>query len=345
MKKATMADVAKLAGVSKSTVSQYINNRFTHMSAPTKMRIKDAVERLQYVPNHTAKSLKQKKTSTIGVIVANSLHSFSSEVIHSIEVECEKNNFQIFVCNADDNSDKERNYIDILLAKQVDGLIIFPTSDNFDYYKYLKQLNFPVVFLDRKIDRNIYPALLLDNYMASNIAVDKFYEKDIFDIGIVLPPLKKAITPRIERLDGFKNALAKRNLTLNSDWVVIGDNREIREHLDNLYINKNLPRAFFAVNDISLIELLKFIKSRRLIITKDISVITIDDSIYLDILTPPITVIKQPAFEMGKLATKLLLEIINKGTLKEEYQVERFSPTVKVRELVMNEVELDEEYL
>ncbi|MEC5424527.1 LacI family DNA-binding transcriptional regulator [Virgibacillus sp. C22-A2] len=328
MKKATMADVARLAGISKTTVSQYINNRFTYMSESTKLRIKDAIEELQYVPNDTARSLKQKKTRTIGVIVANILHAFTNEVIRSIEDECERNNFQIFVCNADDDSEKERNYIDILLAKQVDGLIIFPTSGNFDYYKYLKKLNFPVVFVDRKIDENIYPTILLDNYYASTIAVETLYTNSISEIGIVLPPLKKGITPRIERLEGFKDALAQKNLKLNEDWIVTGSKSEIKEHLDTLYLKNNLPRAFFSVNDISLIELLKFIKSKRLNIPEDISVITIDYSIFLDLLASPISVIKQPTFEMGKFAAESLLKLITEEKLKQEYEIKRFSPKV-----------------
>ncbi|WP_100012690.1 LacI family DNA-binding transcriptional regulator [Lentibacillus sediminis] len=339
MKKATMADVAKHAGVSKSTVSQYINNRFTYMSQATKARIKDAIDELQYFPNHTAKSLKQKKTSTIGVIVANSLHSFSSEVIHAIEEECEKNNFQIFVCNADDDSEKERNYIDILLAKQVDGLIIFPTSGNFDYYKTLKQLNFPVVFMDRKIDENLYPTFLLDNDEASNMAVKTFSEKEIDELGIVLPPLKEGVTPRRERLEGFKKALANRN---HEEWIISGGKEAIQEKLEELYAAGNLPRAFFTVNDISLIELLTFIKRKRLRVPDDVSIITIDDSVFLDLLQPPITVIKQPTIEMGRSATECLLKLIEDDALKQTYQVNRFTPTIKQRRLVANEVEVNE---
>lgn len=166
MSKVTMADVATKAGVSKSTVSQYINNRYEYMAESTKKRIQQAVKELGYIPNYAAKSLKQKKSSTIGVIVANILHTFSTEIIRAIEDVCEKNGFHLFVCNADDNPDKEREYIDMLMAKQVDGLIIFPTDGNSSFYNTLRESDFPIVFLDRKTEQEIYPTLMLDNKIA-----------------------------------------------------------------------------------------------------------------------------------------------------------------------------------
>ncbi|MDA6963071.1 LacI family DNA-binding transcriptional regulator, partial [Escherichia coli] len=88
-----------------------MNNRYEYMAESTKMRIEDAIRELGYIPNFVAKSLKQKKSSTIGVIVANILHTFSTEIIRAIEDVCEKNEFHLFVCNADDNPEKERAYI------------------------------------------------------------------------------------------------------------------------------------------------------------------------------------------------------------------------------------------
>ncbi|MDQ1005034.1 DNA-binding LacI/PurR family transcriptional regulator, partial [Neobacillus niacini] len=157
MEKVTMKDVAIKAGVSKSTVSQYINNRYEYMAPATKKRIESAIKDLHYIPNYVAKSLKQKKSATIGVIVANILHSFTTEIIRVIEDTCKQNDFHIFVCNADDNPEKEQSYINMLIAKQVDGLIIFPTTGNLESYKQLRKAQFPVVFIDRKMEPVIFP--------------------------------------------------------------------------------------------------------------------------------------------------------------------------------------------
>src|SRR5690625_1459685 len=121
MKAITIADVAKHAGVSKSTVSQYLNKRYNYMGEKTKLRIEQAVAELGYSPNIVARSLKQKSTTTIGVIVANILHVFSTQVIRAIEDFCNDMNFHVIVCNADDDPVKEKRYIDMILAMQVDG--------------------------------------------------------------------------------------------------------------------------------------------------------------------------------------------------------------------------------
>ena len=158
MKRVTITDVAEHAGVSKSTVSQFLNKRYEYMSLKTRNRIEEAVKELNYHPNALARSLTQKTTFTIGVIVANILHTFSTQVIRAIENKFHEQGFQIIVCNADDEPEKEKKYIEMLIAKQVDGIIIFPTGGNIDLYTRMKKAQFPIVFMDRTLpelgDRN-----------------------------------------------------------------------------------------------------------------------------------------------------------------------------------------------
>ena len=334
MKKITMQDVASKAGVSKSTVSQYINNRFEFMGASTKLRVEAAIKELGYIPNQVAKSLKQKKTGTVGVIVANILHTFSTEIIRAIEDECERNGFHLFVCNADDQPEKERAYIDMLVAKQVDGLIIFPTNGNYDYYKQLKNAEFPIVFVDRMINEPIFPTLLLNNESASRIAVDQLVKKGKKKVGLVSTSITQHVTPRIERINGYKKAMAEHGLAIEEDWIITQDRQEIGNRLQLLWDSNDRPEAFFATNDLALIELLKFIKKNGLSIPTDIGVIAIDDSPFLAIATPPISVIRQPTFEIGKDAADTLLQLIGSKDFKEEYVEQRYLPILVERESV-----------
>lgn len=334
MKKITMQDVALKAGVSKSTVSQYINSRFEFMSVATKLRVEEAIKELGYIPNHIAKSLKQKKTGTIGVIVANILHTFSTEIIRAIEDECEKNGFHLFVCNADDQPAKERLYIDMLVAKQVDGLIIFPTNGNNDYYKQLKTAEFPIVFVDRVINEPIFPTLLLDNESASQIAVDLLVKKGRSKIGLVSTSIEQNVTPRVERIKGYKKTLASHSLSIKEEWIVATKRQEIGSRLQELWDSGNRPEAFFATNDLALIELLKFIKSNNLAIPEDIGVIAIDDSPFLEIATTPISVIKQPTFEIGQNAAETLLQLIVSKDFKNQYEEQRYQPILVERESI-----------
>lgn len=328
MEKVVMADVAQKAGVSKSTVSQFINNRFEYMSKSTQERIREAIDELGYIPNFAAKSLKQKKSATIGVIVANILHTFSAEIIRAIEDECGLSNFHLFVCNADDNPDKERDYIGMLVAKQVDGLIIFPTNGNADLYKKLKQEKFPVVFIDRKIDEPLYPSILLDNKRAAKLAVESILKKGRKEIAIVATSIKHNITPRVERINGFKEALLENGIKPIQERIIAVERIEIKNQLQKLWFSSNRPNAFFATNDLSLIELLKFIKENNIQIPQDVSVIAVDDSPFLEISTPPITVIKQPTFEMGKEATRRLLLLLQEKVFEDTYKIKRYTPTL-----------------
>ncbi|TQR18254.1 LacI family DNA-binding transcriptional regulator [Psychrobacillus soli] len=328
MNKVTMADVAQKAGVSKSTVSQFINNRFQYMADSTQERIRDVINELGYIPNFTAKSLKQKKSATIGVIVANILHNFSTEIIRSIEDECGFNNFHLFVCNADDDPDKERDYIDMLVAKQVDGLIIFPTNGNVDLYQRLKLANFPIIFVDRKIDEPLYPTILLDNKKAAELAVESILQKNRKDIALVATSIIRNVTPRVERINGFKEALLDNGIEPNLDWIIAVDRENIKSQLEKVWSSNIRPKAFFATNDLSLIELLKFIRENNIQIPQDVSVIAIDDSPFLEISNPPVTVIKQPTFEMGKEAVRKLLLLMTEESLENTYDIKRYAPTL-----------------
>lgn len=326
MKKITMQDVAAKAGVSKSTVSQYINNRYEYMAEPTKLRIQAAIKELGYIPNFVAKSLKQKKSSTIGVIVANILHTFSTEIIRAIEDVCETNHFHLFVCNADDNPEKEREYIDMLIAKQVDGLIIFPNEGNADLYKQLKSSNFPIVFVDRSLEQVSYPTLLLDNEKAAEIAVTQLIRKGHNKIGIVSMSIRQNVTPRVERIQGYKKTLIQNGLTPNENWIIAAERHEILQKLEELWLQEDRPEAFFATNDLSLIELLKFLRKKGISVPEDVSVIAIDDSDFLEITAAPITAIKQPTFEIGKDAAAALLNLIANPQFEDSYEVKRYDP-------------------
>ncbi|MGD6855722.1 LacI family DNA-binding transcriptional regulator [Bacillus infantis] len=334
MNKITMQDVAVKAGVSKSTVSQYINNRYEYMAEATKIRIQEAISELGYIPNFVAKSLKQKKSSTIGVIVANILHTFSTEIIRAIEDVCETNHFHLFVCNSDENPEKERAYIDMLLAKQVDGLIIFPTKGNALLYEQLKRSTFPIVFVDRKPVKPIYPTFLLDNVKAAEIAVEELLRHQQRKIGVVSMSTAYKVTPRLERIEGYRKKLLENGITPNEDWIIAAERHEILNKLEDIWLADERPDCFFATNDLSLIELLKFLRKKKLRIPEDVSVVAIDDSDFLEIAATPITAIKQPTFEIGKDAAVELLRLIGEQGMAESYEVKRYAPLLVERESI-----------
>src|SRR3954451_5011366 len=137
IKSVTIDDVAKAAGTSKSTVSQFLNKRYEYMSQNTREKIERVIEEMRFQPNHFASNLKKRKTKMVGVIVANICHAFSTEMITIIEQNLQEQGMQVIICNADDDPEKEMGYIQLLAARNVDGLIIFPTGSNYSEYSRL----------------------------------------------------------------------------------------------------------------------------------------------------------------------------------------------------------------
>ncbi len=301
-----MADVARLANVSKSTVSQYLNKRYEYMSEETKKRIAEAIEQLQYRPNVIARSLKQKSTATIGVIVFNILHMLTTQVLRAIEDMCQQHDFHVIVCNTDDDPEKERKYIDMLWAKQVDGFIIFPTGKNVDLYKKMIEARLPLVFVDRTVEGIDVDAVLLDNEGAVQLAVRYLVKQGYKHIGLVAPPFASHVIPRTERIHAFRHVLRAANLPIEEEWIVTEQVKRIPERLDALLRQNKLPEAIFAINDLTLMEVLTFVKKHQLSIPTDVALISIDDVPFASVYTPSLTTIAQPAFDMGKKAAERL---------------------------------------
>ncbi len=316
MTKVTMADVAKFAGVSKSTVSQYINHRYEYMGEGTRRKIKEAIEQLGYQPNYIAKSLKQKRTFIIGIIVADIVHRFSTEVSRSIEDFCYENEMQAIICNADNNGKKEKKYIDMLRAKQVDGLIIFPTGQNEDLYKKMVEEGYPVVFMDRDIPHLKAPFVLANNQQATYEAISYFIQKGHQRLAIATQPL--TISSRKERIEGYKQALNDHHIEPRADYMISTDISELHQNLNQLFQLDMPPTAILAGNDLVFLEILSFLQEKKLKIPEDVSLIVFDNIPFAHLTNPPMTIIAQPAFEMGAKAADLLLKQINKEAILPE---------------------------
>ncbi|WP_096274024.1 LacI family DNA-binding transcriptional regulator [Paucisalibacillus globulus] len=330
MKTVTITDVARQAGVSKSTVSQYLNKRYDYMADKTKKKIEQAIDELGYHPNYIARSLKQKSTTTIGVITANILHVFSTQVIRAIEDFCNQQDFHVILCNADDDPEKEKKYIDMLRAKQVDGIIIFPTGSNVQSYQQMIKENFPIVFVDRHVPGIKASAILLDNVKAATLAVDELVSKGYDRIGVMMPEKAESITPRKERIEGYKSALQENGLTFYPEYIRSVEVQGMQEGLKEMLTLPEPPNAIIAGNDLTLYEVLKYTKQQGIRIPEDLALVAIDDVPFANIYYPTITSIAQPAFEMGTKAANLLFEKIKNKTSPSE-EIFRFEPKLIIR--------------
>ncbi|MBP1906244.1 LacI family kdg operon repressor [Paenibacillus turicensis] len=316
MKKLTIADVAREAGVSKSTVSQFLNKRYHYMSEATKQKISEVIERLEYQPSGLARGLglRENRTYMVGIIVANLNYTLSISCIRAIENELQSYGIAVIICNADESPEKEQKYIEMLKARQVDGLIIFPTSKSPTMYTKLIEQGYPVVFLDRLVDGIAMHSLLMDNEMACKIAIQEFVQHGHQKIAFLSLPIgKDGITPRKERLSGFKRAMENEGLAVHLDYIRDAAKEELGNTLAQLISLSTPPTAILASNDIVLAEILKYVNVHHLRIPQDISVIGIDHGDFAQIYNPCITTVCQPAYEMGVKAAQIIVSCIEQG--------------------------------
>ncbi|MGE7595908.1 LacI family DNA-binding transcriptional regulator [Peribacillus frigoritolerans] len=320
-KKTTISDVAEKAGVSKSTVSQYINQRFRYMSAETKDRIEQVIQELDFRPNDNARNLKVKKTKVIGILVANILHTLSTEIIRTVEEQLQQHGMKVFICDSADDPEKEKEYLDLLVSTQVDGIIIFPAGNDFKVYNYLIDHSIPMVFVDRLVDGVTSDSVLLDNHAAIFLAVSMLAEKGHENIAFLTLPIDIPITPRLERIEGFKKAMASHKLEVREDDI---------HSLPRNQIQEKLARIFDAENDLVLREILSYLKKQKISIPGEVAIVSIDDVAYTEFYEPSITTIGQPIQQMGIKTAELLLNRITNSD-QAPYITYRFAPELIVR--------------
>jgi len=307
--KINIKDVADKAGVSTATVSRVLNN-FPGIRKKTKTKVLKTVRELNYEINAVARSLRQKKTHSIGIIVGNVLSKFYSELAKSVEDTANKFGYYTILCNGDENPQKELQYLRILKSNRVDGIILVPTGKNVKYIHNLMNTRIKVIFLDRLVEGINCDAVLADNvhgaYKAVKYLIDQGYKK----IGIVSGYLDR--TTGAERLKGYLKATEEAGIARDDSLIKIGNFKKEsgRRLTEELLKQQNKPEAIFTTNiDMSMGALLA-IKEMGLIIPEDIGIVCFDDSDWASILQPSITVIRQPVYQMGSMAAELLIRKI-----------------------------------
>jgi len=311
MATANINDVARSAGVSKTTVSRVLNGRYEYMTTETRARVEAAIEALQFNPNNIARSLKRKRTNTIGAIVANIMNPFSTAITRGIEDYCHVAGYSLIICNADDSAEKERAYVQVLRARQSDGLIINTTGQNQELFQELAEAGFPLVLLDRKLEGVQADAVTLDNAKATALAMAHLLGRGYRRIAIVVYP-PHGLSSRTERLEGYRKALEEAGLPIDDSLIKIAEPHPgaAREKVRELLSMQPLPEAIFATNYLINLEVLAAVKEGGLRVPGDVAIMGFDDAEWTPLLDPPLTTVAQPTYEMGRRAAELLVKRI-----------------------------------
>ncbi|MCK3657331.1 transcriptional regulator [Pasteurellaceae bacterium Pebbles2] len=329
---ATIKDVAKMAGVSTTTVSHVINNT-RHVAEETKQDVLKAIQQLNYSPSAVARSLKVNTTKSIGMIVTTSESPYFAEIIHAVEDRCYRQGYSLFLCNTQNNAEKIKNHLEMLAKKRVDGILVMCSEyhqDSLELFNNFSEL--PMVVMDWGIEDNRND-LIQDNsfsggYLATKYLIDNGHKK----IGIIAGELNKAIAKT--RYDGYVQAMQEANLAVNPNWVMEGffEPEDGYECMNKILVQAELPTAVFCCNDVMALGAISAITERGLRVPEDISIIGYDNIHSSRFYAPPLTTIHQSKARLGERALKLLFERIQSKNNQRE--VIEMHPELVVRKSV-----------
>lgn len=307
----TIKDVAKEANVSITTVSRVLNDK-PDVNDDTKKKIKKIIEELNYKPNDIARGLVLNKTNTIGLIIPDIANPFFPGVARGVEDIARKFNYSVIYSNTGNDKDKEKEAIELLKSKRVDGMIVSLSVNqkNKELLRRLKKEKFPVVQIDRKIPGVNTPAVVVDNIKSAKDVVNYLKIQGHKDIGHITGDLE--VIPSRDRLKGFKQALNELGLQLKNEWIKKGDYSKDSGYnkMKEILSSKVKPTAVFAANDLMALGAYQAILEEGLQIPIDISIVGHDDIELTSLVTPKLTTVNQPKYKLGESAVELLVKKI-----------------------------------
>lgn len=313
VKRVSLKDIAKKVGVSTALVSYVLNNKKEgRISKEVAQKIKDAAKELNYTANQIARSLKTNKTFTIGLIVSDISNPFSSILNRIIEDEAEKSNYLVLSGSSDESSEKLWKLTRVLQNYQVDGFIISPADHSAPLVLYLQEQNIPFVLIDRFFPEIETNYVTIDNYKAAYEGVKHLIENGYRQIGLV--GLDIALFNMQERRRGYMEALREHGLPVRAEWIKRVSRDQVKEAvpkaIDELMSMDEPVDAVLFTNNVVSTQALKYINTLPIRVPDDLAIVSFDESDAADLFYAPITHIKQPLQDMGKMATKILLENI-----------------------------------
>lgn len=308
-----LKDVAKSLNMSISTISRVVNNK-NYVNPKTREKILNALKELNYTPNQAARSLKNKKTNTIGILIPDISEDFFAYVIKGIDKIFSQNGYSIILCDTGENPEKEKQYLNLLLEKQIDGIILATVCKEKDVLNEFFSLNMPIIFIDNLPNiRNNCDTVIIDNIKASYMAVNHLIELGHKNIGIITGKIDE--TTGYERMLGYKKALEEHCLGIHDELIRIGDFKEnsgYQNMISLLDVNKDITAVYVASSKMTY-GAIKAIKERKLRIPEDIALVGFDVHDISGLISPSITTITQPEEEIGKVAGELMIKRLQDG--------------------------------
>lgn len=301
-------DVADKAGVSVATVSHVINGT-KHVSDKKRTCIMEAINELSYTPNYLAKSLKENKSKVIGLVIPDISNYFFTEIATAIEHTLSLSGYNLLLCNSNEELELEIRHIKQLRSYMVSGMIIAPTTKDYDYRSLLGNADYPIIFIDRKLSNVQGDSISVDGAEAIEKAMDYLISKGHKSIGFI--GAQTALSTTEDRFAGYKQALEKHGIAYNPRICGFGKAKivEAREICKKI-LSEDKVTALIVSSSLMSFGAMQFLSDYMIKIPDEIAIIGYDDYIWSTITTPPMSTISQPTKEIGEKAAKLILERI-----------------------------------
>ncbi len=307
----TIVDVAAESGVSFGTVSRVINNDI-HVKAETRERVMETMQRLNFVANRQARSLAGGKSRIIGLLVPDLGTGYIGEIIRGIDAELGETGYDLMLYTTHRAAAKESNYVANLVQDMVDGLVMVLPRNPADYVGTLARRKFPFVLIDHQGVGVDCPSVGATNWQGGYNATEYLIKLSHRRIGFITGWLD--LGAALDRMDGYKTALRTYHIPFEPELIYEGTFNQIDGYTgaSRLLELANPPTAIFASNDVMAMAAMDAVREKGLRIPEDISIIGFDDIPQASHVRPALTTIRQPLEQMGRIATQMLLEILQK---------------------------------
>ncbi len=335
MKSILMKDIAKATGFSINTVSRSLRND-TRISEETRKIICDKADDMGYINNSLASSMRLKHSNIIGVITADSSNPFFAEVVRGIEATAKNYNYNILLVNTGESPEEEKKYVKLFCSRHVDGMLIVPVYDDESLYKLYSRINIPYLFLGRVIKNMENHSILHEDYLAQSEVVEDLINKGHKNILYLSGP--ENVSNTYERLNAYKDTLAKHNIEVNNNFIIPTDG-----HIEDGYaaVNKaiNMSLKFSAIccfNDLVAMGVLKSLKENNFEVPNEVEVFGFDNLKISQFFNPSISTVDVPKFALGCEATHELMQHIEDSEL--EYNPKNLRTRIIYRDSSIKEI-------
>lgn len=331
--RARIKDIAKKLNISESTVSRALSNH-PRISYLTKKKVNATAKELNYRPNLVAKSLKLQSTKTIGLIIGDITNPFYPEVVKGVEDVANKSGFNVILCNSDYDHEKEYHYLNILIGKRVDAIILTDVGNMAASVKLLNENKVPFVLIDVKPTSKMkVNCIYSDQEYGAYIATKHLIELGHSRIALINGPKTHSPCKQLEK--GFRKAMIASKIDIQRKYIkqcdlkINGGNQSMKELL--MLKKDELPTAILFISDITAIGACDAIHDEGLKIPDDFSIIGYDDIPEAKYFSPPLSTVAQPKYELGSQGMSLLINEIFHSQNNEFHQV-RLLPELIIRE-------------